>query len=237
MSIEKQQIGDCTLYCADASDVIATLDKVNCLVTDPPYGIDGSNGTIGKKRAKGAYTGIFEDTPHYIQHTVVPIIEACLEISDRGAVTTGGTCAGFYPNPSAIGAYVSPASAGLCKWGACTVQPIFFYGRDPRIGKDITPISRSLNEPAPKVDHPCPKPQKAWDWLVHKASLDGHTVLDPFMGSGTTGISCANLGRRFIGIELDPKYFDLACKRIEQAYQQPDFFVERTKKIKMERLF
>ena len=54
-------------------------------------------------------------------------------------------------------------------------------------------------------------------------------MLDPFMGSGTTGVACAKLGRKFIGIEMDPKWFDLACKRIEKTYAQPDFFVEAPK--------
>ncbi len=56
------------------------------------------------------------------------------------------------------------------------------------------------------------------------------TILDPLMGSGTTGVACAKLGRNFIGIEIEPKYFDIACKRIEQAYDQPDMFIEQPKK-------
>ena len=56
--------------------------------------------------------------------------------------------------------------------------------------------------------------------------LDPQTILDPFMGSGTTGVACVKLGRKFIGIEIDPGYFDIACKRIREAYRQPDFFVE-----------
>jgi site-specific DNA-methyltransferase (adenine-specific) len=70
--------------------------------------------------------------------------------------------------------------------------------------------------------------------MVVLFSNPGETVLDPFMGSGTTGVACARIGRRFIGCELDSKYFDIACRRIEQAYKQPDFFVERPKKIKQE---
>ena len=54
----------------------------------------------------------------------------------------------------------------------------------------------------------------------------GAVVLDPFMGSGTTGVACAKLGRSFIGIEIEPKYFDIACKRIEAAYAQGDLFIE-----------
>ena len=67
--------------------------------------------------------------------------------------------------------------------------------------------------------------------LVTRVSFIGHTILDPFMGSGTTGVACAKLGRKFIGIELEPKYFDIACKRIEDAYKQPDFFVDPPAKV------
>ena len=65
-----------------------------------------------------------------------------------------------------------------------------------------------------------------------KNSTDrGQLVIDPFMGSGTTGVACAKLGRKFIGIELEPKYFDIACERIQKAYDQPDMFVELPKKL------
>ena len=66
--------------------------------------------------------------------------------------------------------------------------------------------------------------------------VKGQTILDPFMGSGTTGVACVKLGRKFIGIELDEKYFDIACKRIEEAYRQPDMFIEPPKKIIQETL-
>ena len=62
-------------------------------------------------------------------------------------------------------------------------------------------------------------------WLVNRVSFKEETILDPFMGSGTTGVACVKLGRKFIGIELEPKYFDIACERITKAYAQPDMFV------------
>ena len=65
---------------------------------------------------------------------------------------------------------------------------------------------------------------------------DAETILDPFMGSGTTGVACAKLGRKFIGIEIEPKYFDIACKRIEEAYAQGDMFIEPPKPAKQESL-
>ena len=64
----------------------------------------------------------------------------------------------------------------------------------------------------------------------------GKTILDPFMGSGTTGVACAKLGRKFIGIEIEPKYFDIACRRIEAAYAQPDMFVPAPQPAKQEAL-
>ena len=74
--------------------------------------------------------------------------------------------------------------------------------------------------------HPTQKPIRVMKWCLEKLGDDVNSICDPFMGSGTTGISCANFGKKFIGIEKEPKYFDIACKRIEQAYAQPDLFVE-----------
>jgi hypothetical protein len=68
--------------------------------------------------------------------------------------------------------------------------------------------------------HPCPKPTAYTDWLVHRFTLPGGTVFEPFLGSGTTGVSSLKLGRKFIGCEIDPLYFDIACGRINDAHQQ-----------------
>jgi 16S rRNA G966 N2-methylase RsmD len=74
--------------------------------------------------------------------------------------------------------------------------------------------------------HPFQKPIAVMEWCLSFID-DAQVILDPFMGSGTTGVACAKLGRKFIGIEIEPKYFDIACRRIEQAYKQPDMFIER----------
>lgn len=74
--------------------------------------------------------------------------------------------------------------------------------------------------------HPNEKPVQLMQWCVETLSRAGDSILDPFMGSGTTGVACARLGRRFIGIEIDPGYFDIACRRIEAAQKQADLFVQ-----------
>ena len=75
--------------------------------------------------------------------------------------------------------------------------------------------------------HPTQKPVALMRHIIKASSRNSSTILDPFMGSGTTGVACVKLGRRFIGIEIDEGYFDIACKRIEEAYRQPDMFIER----------
>ena len=84
-------------------------------------------------------------------------------------------------------------------------------------------------------EHPTQKPVALMRWCIEFFPLAG-TILDPFMGSGTTGVACAKLGRKFIGIEIEPKYFDIACKRIEEAYRQPDLFIEPPAKAMQETL-
>lgn len=91
--------------------------------------------------------------------------------------------------------------------------------------------------PPRERQHPNEKPIEIIEQLVRTHSSDTDTILDPFMGSGTTGVACAKLGRKFIGIELVPKYFDIACRRIEQAYAQPDMFIRQAPAAKQEKMF
>jgi DNA modification methylase len=73
-------------------------------------------------------------------------------------------------------------------------------------------------------DHPTQKPVRVMEWAVSLLPEPALSILDPFMGSGTTGVACANLGRKFIGIEIEPRYFDIACTRIDAAYAQLRLF-------------
>lgn len=236
MKLRKEVIGDCILYCADAREVLPLLSPVHALVTDPPYGVSGGSGTMGKASTKTKYEANFPDTPEYIETVCAPLIAYCLKMSTRGAVTTGTRNMFKYPEPVDIGGFTNPAGCGISFWGMVTYQPILFYGKDPRVGKSIGSLTHHMNSGAKGIDHPCPKPLKEWTWLVNKVSLPGEIVLDPFMGSGTTGVACANLGRKFIGIEMENKYFDVACRRIEQAYKQPDIFIASPDKAKQHKI-
>jgi len=100
-------------------------------------------------------------------------------------------------------------------------------------------LTTSIWRVSPNVDlstHPAMMPTQIAERCCSLWSDVKGTVVDPFMGSGTTGVACAKMGRRFIGIELDPGYFEIACKRIEEAYRQPDMFVEPPSKPHQEKL-
>lgn len=204
-------IGNATLYLADAAEALQEIGKAAALVTDPPYGV-------------GMEYGRFIDTEENVRDTVVPTISKALALTDRAAITPGTRCAWFYPRPDELGQVYFPAGAGFSRWGFTCSQPILYYGKDPHPPTNKKPNSYVCTEMAEKNGHPCPKPEKWMEWLVWRASMPGETIIDPFMGSGTTGVVCANLGRPFIGVELEPEYFEIACIRIAAAQSQQRLF-------------
>jgi len=230
--IKHERIGDQTLLLGDCINVIPMLNEFDSLVTDPPYGIAGGSGTLGKASKKTKYNNTFPDTRDYILETCVPAIKAALEKVKVGAITTGSNNLFLYPEPDDLGVIFQPAATGLSKWGRVTSQPVLFYGKDPRVGLTIQPKHIIQTKAAEACNHPCPKPIEVMNWLVTRTTLDNETILDPFMGSGTTLVACQKLGRKGTGIELDPDYFEVACKRVDEASRQPDLFVKNPTKAK-----
>lgn len=219
-----------TLYMGDCRDILPTLSDIDAVVTDPPYGIsETTGGPESRAREKGNYSGAFEDNQDYLSSVCGPVIRDCISIACRVAMTPGRTNIWHYPPASDIGCFYQPAASGVSFWGRPTWQPILFYGTAPNIGEQLKPLHFVLTEAAEKNGHPCPKPIGAWKWLLNKATKPDETVLDPFMGSGTTGVAAVNLGRRFIGIEIDREYFEIACRRIEAATKQLDMFINAPK--------
>lgn len=212
------QIGDCRLLLGDCLEILPTLGKVDAVVTDPPYGLNGA------KTDKNAYS-TFSDRPDEVKQLVYAVIE--WGNYQRLIMTPGQSMMFQYPEPTAVGVFYYPAGSGSCSWGFVGWQPIFYYGKDPYLqdGKGRAANSFYSTEPAEKNGHPCPKPIGQWKRLMNRSTRQGEVILDPFMGSGTTGVACAKLGRKFIGIEIDEDYFDIACKRIRDAYAQPDMFI------------
>ena len=221
MAFEEVIIGDATLFLADCREVLPTLAKMDAVITDPPWGLGKLSGTISRKRNRNAYDGGYEDTEQNVKDFVVPAVMSAIAIAlGRGLVSCGVPCLTFYPRPRAIGGFYQPAAAGMSPWGFAGFNPVLFYGKDPRDGKGQSNVMTTLTSRASSDGHPCAKPDRAMEWMVGKGSLPNHVVLDPFMGSGTTGVACVNLGRKFVGIEIERRYFDIACERIARAHAQ-----------------
>ena len=217
--IDTVTIGDATLYhgdCLEWIDDVPECLRLDALVTDPPYGVDFKGKATKHTKASGGY--ISGDTD------IGPIaVSRFLDISSRGVVFPGTRKMYDYPRPYEISCVYCPSGAGLGRWGFTVAHPMLFYGKGLKHTRQ-GPAGFESFELAGEDRHPCPKPVGWMIWAVNKCTDAGQTVLDPFMGSGTTGVACANLGRKFIGIELERKYFDIACERIEAAYAQGRLF-------------
>lgn len=233
--MREEIIGGARLICGDCREVLPTLGRVDAVVTDPPYGIGLKTKTSDYRGSKFYDNGaslraskLYDDDPHDISILVKNVIPFALSIASRGLIFCGPAMLWNYPVPASIGCVFTPNGAGRTAWGFQCSHPILFYGKDPFLqdGRGGRPNSYRDEQPnAEKIDHPCPKPYSWMRWAVDRSSRPDETILDPFMGSGTTGVACVRLGRRFIGIEVEEKYFSIACKRIEKAYAQGDLFV------------
>ena len=213
-------IGDCTLYLGDCREVLPTLAKVDAVITDPPYGIaDVWKGGFSKKHGWGkaeTEAGLRNDWD-----ASVPSDELMQEIVGAGdtAIIWGGN---YFDLGKGRGWLIwnkpernfTLAEAELA-WTNFDAVIRVFDGNRSDVGRV----------------HPTQKPLALMNWCIDQADKQiwktrkAKTILDPFMGSGTTGVAAVQMGRSFIGIEREPKYFDIACERIERAYSQPDFFV------------
>lgn len=246
--IDPVLIGDATLYQGDCLDILPTLGKVDVIVADPPYGIINKFGT--QKKLDGTRILEFGWDDEGITATVIDAIKICASIAQSAFVFCGLDQAthisdvvrqsGMIPKPAAWVKKCPPPALPGNWWPSGYELAVFGY-RAGSYFNDTNPsrsnvfVADSYRHGQPgKVDHPTQKPLTLISKIVRAMVPPDGGCLDPFMGSGTTGVACAKLGRKFIGIELEPKYFDIACKRIEDAYNQPDLFIDPPKKAEQE---
>ena len=223
------------LYLGDCRDILETLPKVDALITDPPYGVKFTGKVTKHKIRHDGYAAEIGDDDHFIKTVVLPALFLSLANADRAAVFPGIRQLWNYPKPAEIGSFFQRAAGGLGRWGFNTTHPILYYGKDPYLARGLGSRPNSwlatLDAELASVDHPCPKPLAWMLKVVERVSFEGETVLDPFLGSGTTGVACVRLERKFIGIEIESKYFDIARRRIDQELRKPSFFTSKPKRI------
>lgn len=227
----EETIGDARLICADCREILPSLSGVDAVVTDPPYFLPvqsyvGARGAEYRKPMIGDISvleGYFQTTFGLIEGTL-----------NRGATWYVFCDAKSYPvfwrvlysrcrhlrllvwdKIVSFNGYTWRHQHELIAWAECDGAD-----RLPTGDGDVLQERGVLQDDR---SHPAEKPVALLARLITKHAAT--QILDPFMGSGTTGVACARLGRRFIGIEIEEKYFDIACRRIEQAQRQKDLFV------------
>ena len=217
----EERIGDCRLILADCRDVLPTLGRVDAVVTDPPYGIGYVSGHATDRLWSGGRR-IANDADCSARDEVLAQFDcAILAFGSRKAAL-----------PSRCRQVLIWDKQGALGMGALDLpwkpahEEIYVLGKGFVGGRNWHSV---ISHPPTQAmacngrTHPNEKPVGLLSMLI-KWCPPG-TILDPFMGSGTTGVACVKLDRRFIGIEIEPAYFDIACRRIAEAYRQPDFFV------------
>lgn len=210
---QKVIIGDATLYQGDCMDILPTLERFDAVITDPPYG-------LGEKLSGGSWGATKENKIVLYWDAFAPqsLVDLAISKADQSIVWGGN----YFQFPSSRGWMVWDKANAVPTAADCEMAWTSIDRNTKRYRAPVEPH---------KSGHPTEKPLGLMAWCVSSLP-DAQTILDPFMDSGTTGVAAIQLGRKFTGIEREPKYFDIACKRIEQAAAQGQLFEpERTKQV------
>ena len=217
--IEPVTIGRAQLYLGDCRDILPTLPRVDAVVTDPPYGLGEAAGK--SKSRKGLGPSVDYGNDDWDDEPIDDSTIAEMLGKARFSVVFGGN---YYKLPPTSCWLVWDKENGSNDFADCELAWTNLPKAVRRIRFMWNGMLRAGGEE--RGDHPTQKPIGVMRWCISHLPAPADTILDPFMGSGTTGVAAVQMGRSFIGIEREPKYFDIACKRIEDAQRQGDFFIE-----------
>jgi len=193
------------------------------ILTDPPYGIGADKGKTGRRSFNGSKPIESRAYPQNEWDNKRPsddIFHLMLNSADSVIIWGGNYFADLLP----------PMGKWLW-WDKCQTMPTFGDGElawtnlSGTTPKKFTYANNKIFADRVERYHPTQKPLQLMEWCVSLLPPAANIICDPFMGSGTTGVACVKMGKRFIGIEREPDYFDIACERIRKAYAEPDFFI------------
>lgn len=205
----KEVIGNCTLYQGDCLEVFPMLGKLDAVVTDPPYGIDYQS-TLGNLGATSRDKIIGDDAPLDLRW----LLRMDCSVLAFGA----NNWPEQLPHRGRWLCWDKRRVDGACDAMKGSPMELAWANKTAGYNKIVRVMHGGVvNADGGKRLHPTQKPVKVMVEAILWAAGDSSVIFDPFMGSGTTGIACVNLHRKFIGVEIDPNYFDIACKRIEDA--------------------
>lgn len=195
-------IGDAQLYLGDCAEILSLIGKADAVITDPPYGIGIASNPVRQMHAKKDWDA---STP---EGELIDLIVAAGEV----AIIWGGN---YFKLPPQQGFFVwdkiQPQNFSLAM---CEMAWTNRKGPAKLYRQSVLSYSK---------EHPTQKPVELMAWCIEQLQK-AESIFDPFMGSGTTGVAAVQLGRKFVGIERDESYFEIACKRIETAVAQGQLF-------------
>jgi site-specific DNA-methyltransferase (adenine-specific)/modification methylase len=209
------------LYLGDCREILPTLGRVDAVVTDPPYGIGearSGNASRSKLAASRDYgDAAWDDAP--IDAELMRAVKA----AGRWQIIFGGN---HYDAPAASCWLVWDKLNGANDFADCELAWTNLPKAVRRIQYQWHGMIRANKEP--RGDHPTQKPVGVMRWAIGLLPDDAETILDPFAGSGTTGVAAVQAGKQFVGIEREPRYFDAMCRRISETSAEPDMFIGAT---------
>jgi hypothetical protein len=213
VSFEKVCIGPHTLYRGEQEDILPTLGNslVDSILTDPPYGIGVTGMKLGNGLREVERCGNWDD----VMPNLTPLLAMCVP-----SIIWGGN---YFGLPKSRRWLVWDKGTGDNDFADCELAWTNMEGAVRKYFRSWVGRNAKERKDADRF-HPTQKPVSLMQWCL--GFLKGHTVLDPFMGSGTTGIACIQAERQFIGIERETKYFDIAAKRIEDALHAEPLLAE-----------
>jgi site-specific DNA-methyltransferase (adenine-specific)/modification methylase len=207
--MRKEIIGAATLYLGDCMEVLPTLPTVDAVITDPPYGIGIASNPVRQMHEKLDWDAATPD-----ESVLSAVIQA-----GAVAVVWGGNY------------FDLPPSQCFLVWDKVQPQDFSLAMCEQAWTNKKSPAKLYRQSVLSyRKEHPTQKPVELMKWCIEQAAVPPNgTILDAFMGSGTTGVAAVQMGRRFIGIEREPKYFDIACRRIEDAQRVQDMFAHEVR--------
>jgi site-specific DNA-methyltransferase (adenine-specific)/modification methylase len=219
------KIGDATLYLGDCMGILPTLDKVDAVITDPPFGVGNFVQTTGNIRGRGELKGKLvqwnESAP------TAEFFDFLKEISTHRIIWGANFFNCFEDRGGAI---IWDKAQPMPNFSKADIASCTHFQKTEIVRIPWTNFNVAREA---ETDHPCERPVQLYEWCINYLPKI-NSVLDPYLGSGSCGVAAIRLGRKFIGIERDPKYFEAACKRIEQATKQEDMFVSIAKQEQVE---
>jgi site-specific DNA-methyltransferase (adenine-specific)/modification methylase len=196
-------------------DILPTLDKVDAVITDPPYGINENSKKVAS-RGKLASPKDYGD----FDWDKAPPPDALIELIRTKGQHQAFFGGNYFTLPPTSCWLVWDKLNGSNDFADCELAWTNWPKAVRRLQWRWNGMIRQGNE---ERYHPTQKPLEVMKWVIELCPKSD-TILDPFMGSGTTGVAAVQMGRKFIGIEREPKYFEIACKRIEDAQRTFDMF-------------